>query len=84
MNSKPPSLLPPPPKKKFQLIIKHARLLEIGLPQIWKPMKLSQQAKRTQQLEEEKPKMAENICSEVAEPAQTSTVLSQPHPGLPG
>lgn len=28
--------------------------------------------------------MAENICSEVAEPAQTSTVLSQLHPGLPG
>lgn len=39
------------------MVNKHARLLEIGPPQIWKPMKLP---------EEKKPKMAENTCAEVA------------------
>ena len=32
-----------------QTVNKHARLVEIGQPQIWKPMKLSQPEKRIQQ-----------------------------------
>ena len=54
MTSQPPILLIPTPRFPRNLISnvtqsKHARLIEIGLSQRWKPMKLSQVEKRIQQ-----------------------------------